>query len=124
MAISGNYHSGPLSVLMPFGAWGGIALLWLWFGGARALYNNYRYGDPVFRVVNSFLFACFIVRIFMFLVVFGSIENDVAYFAVLFGLSVSINGGIRRPPPVPVIPRVKSRVSLMAGPPLQPVFPR
>jgi hypothetical protein len=124
VAISGNYHSGPLSVLMPFGAWGGIALLWLWFGGARALYNNYRYGDPVFRVVNSFLFACFIVRIFMFLVVFGSIENDVAYFAVLFGLSVSINGGIRRPPPVPVIPRVKSRVSLMAGPPLQPVFPR
>ena len=124
VAISGNYHSGPLSLLMPFGAWGGIALLWLWFAGCPALYNNYRYGDSAFRVINGFLFAYFVVRIFMFLVVFGAIENDVAYFAVLLGLSVSINGGIRRPPPVPVAKLVKSRVSLMAGPPLQPVFPR
>ena len=124
VALSGNYHSGPLSVLMPFGAWGGIGILWLFFAGIRALYGNYRYGDPAFRNINSFLFASFSAKIILFLIVFGAIESDMASFCVILGLSVSINGGIRRPPPVPVAKLVKSRVSLMAGPPLQPVFPR
>jgi len=124
VSISGNYHSGPLSVLMPLGAWGAIGVLWLWFVGFRALYANYRFGDPLFRVSNLFLLAYFFAKVVLFVVVFGGIEEDLAFFACVIGLSVSINGGIRRPPPVPVVPRVKSRVSLMAGPPLQPVFPR
>jgi hypothetical protein len=105
--ISQNYHSGPLSVLMIFGAWGAIAVLWFWFASLRALYNNYRYGDPAFQTINSFLFAYFIAKVVLFLVVFGGIESDMASFTVLIGLSVSINCGIRRPAPAtaPVLDR-------------------
>lgn len=122
VAISGNYHSGPLSVLMPFGAWGAIGLLWLWLVGFRALYANYRYGDPAFRVVNAFLFASFIVRVFMFLVVFGALENDVANFAVLLGLSVSINGGIHRRAVVKAPVVADTRMPAPAQPRFQPFF--
>ena len=98
--ISGDFHSGPLSILIPFGIWGVIAVLWLWIAGLRALYNNFRYGDPAFRVFNSFLLANFISSIVMFLFIFGGIEGDLANYASILGLSICINGGIRRPVPV------------------------
>jgi hypothetical protein len=122
--IAQNYHSGPLSVLMPFGAWGAIALLWFWFASVRALHDNYRYGDPAFKTINTFLFAYYIVKIFMFLVIFGGIENDLAQFAILVGLSVSINGGIRRPAlaPQPVVD--KAATAPLARPRFQPFYQR
>jgi hypothetical protein len=118
VAIAQDYHSGPLSVLMPFGAWGAIALLWFWFASLRALYSNYRHGDSGFQTVNLFLFAYFLVKVFFFLAVFGAIENDMADFAVLIGLSISINGGIRRPAPAP-LPKVDKAG---AGPLTRPRF--
>jgi O-Antigen ligase len=120
----GNYHSGPLSVLMPFGAWGAIALLWFWFASLRALYAYYRYGDPAFQVINSFLFAYFVIKIFHFLIIFGGLESDLANFAALIGLSVSINGGLRRPAPVPVSVADQTRSSLLARPRFQPFYQR
>jgi hypothetical protein len=108
VGITQNYHSGPLSVLMPFGAWGAIAILWFWFASLRALYDNYRYGDPAFQTINIFLFAYFIARVLLFLVIFGGLEGDLASFAALIGLSVSINGGIRRPAPMPVTDQTRS----------------
>ena len=55
-----NYHSGPFSVVIPFGIWGVIAVLWFWIACLRALWLNYRYGDPALRTVNIFLLAYFI----------------------------------------------------------------
>ena len=124
VAISQNYHSGPLSVLMPFGAWGAIALLWFWFGSLRVLYFNYRYGDQAFLTINIFLFAYFIVKIFIFLVVFGGIESGVAEFAALVGLSVSINGGVRRPAPAQTPMVEKIGAAPMARPRFQPFYQR
>jgi hypothetical protein len=123
VAISGNYHSGPLSVLMIFGAWGAIALMWFWFASLRALYDNYRYGDATLKTINTFLFAYFIVKIIIFLIVFGGIENDLAGFAVLIGLSVSINGGIWRPAKAP-LPAVNAPSFNPARPTFQPFYQR
>ena len=122
VSISQNYHSGPLSVLMPFGVWGAIALLWFWYGSLRVLYANYCHGDPSFRNVNIFLLAYFAVKIFHFLVIFGGIENDVADFAALVGLSVSINGGVRRPAPAPAQMAEKMAADPMARPRFQPFY--
>jgi hypothetical protein len=124
VAITQNYHSGPLSVLMPFGAWGALALLWFWFASLRALYDNYRHGDPACQTINIFLFAYFIVKIVMFLFVFGSIEGDLSGFAALIGLSVSINGGIRRPVSAAVPVQKKTQAALPARPQFQPFFQR
>src|SRR5208337_1992794 len=53
-AVVGGYHSGPLSVILVFGIWGVIGLVWFWAAGIGVLYNNYRYGDPALRTVNTF----------------------------------------------------------------------
>jgi O-Antigen ligase len=122
VAISQNYHSGPLSVLMPFGAWGAIALLWFWFGSLRVLYFNYRHGDQAFRTINIFLFAYFAVKVLVFLVVFGGIEGSLAEFTALVGLSVSINGGVARPTPTkaPVVEKIGA--DPMVRPRFQPFY--
>ena len=38
-AMAGDYHNGPLSVLIPFGIWGLAAFVWLLVAGARFLYT-------------------------------------------------------------------------------------
>jgi hypothetical protein len=116
--ITGNYHSGPLSTIIPFGIWGVIALLWFWIASLRALWLNHRYGDPALRTVNIFLLACFTARVFQFLIIFGGLYGDMYFFTSLIGLSVSLNGGIRRkaPAPVPVADRQSNT------PPARPRF--
>lgn len=121
--LVGNYHSGPLSVVIYFGVWGCIAVLWFWIACLRGLWLNYRYGDPALRTVNIFLLSCFIARVFLFLVVFGGLYGDMFYFTSLIGLSVSLNGGIRRrPTPVPVV--AQNSDSPLARPRFQPFYPR
>ena len=121
--LVGAYHSGPLSVVIYFGIWGVIALLWFWIASLRALYANYRYGDPSVRIINIFLLSYFIAKIFLFLVIFGGLYGDMYFFAAIIGLSVSINGGICRRA-VAVKPVPHARVSPLARPPFQPAFPR
>jgi hypothetical protein len=95
--MAGDYHNGPLSVIIPFGIWGVIGWLWFFAAGVRALYLNYRHGSENFRTLNAFLLAHFIAKIIMFFFVFGSSYSDLAIFCGLLALSISVNGGILRP---------------------------
>ena len=80
MALAGTYHNGPFTVLMTFGIWGVITIIWFWITGIWVLYRNYRYGDPALRTVNTFLLVVFVMRILFFLTIFG----DFGYRHVLF----------------------------------------
>jgi len=100
--LAGDYHSGPLSVVLPLGIWGVIAFSWFLIAAIRALYANYRYGDPALRNINTLLLAAFIGHTLMFIIIFGAIESDMLSFAGLIGLSVSLNGGVCRPATEPV----------------------
>lgn len=102
LALSYDYHNGPLSVLIPFGIWGAIAVLWFFAAGFSVLRCNYRYGDPSLQTVNNFLFAVFLTAIIMFMFVGGGLTSDIATFAGYLGLSVALNGGMREPAPQPV----------------------
>ena len=95
--LAGDYHNGPLSVIIPFGLGGAIGFVWLIGAGMRVVYRNYKYGDPEFRQINTYLFAAFITRVIFFLSVFGSFEGDLPNFLGLLGMSVAINGGMRQP---------------------------
>ena len=74
LAISGDYHSGPLSVILPFGIWGVIAFLWLLIAGVWALHHNRLYGDPALHNVNTFLLTAFLVKIIAFIFIFGGLS--------------------------------------------------
>jgi len=95
--VTGDFHNGPLTVLIPFGLWGGIGLAWLFIAGIRGLYFNYQYGDPPLRTINTFLFAYFAAKVIMYLLVFGNFYSDLAEFVGILGLSVALNDGIRKP---------------------------
>ena len=101
-ALAGDYHSGPLSVIIPFGIWGAAAFLWFLTAGFRMLYRNYRYGDPELATVNSFLFAAFCTKVILFFVIYGAFAYDMQVFCGYLGMSVCLNGGVARPAPKPV----------------------
>jgi hypothetical protein len=102
--ISQDYHNGPLSVIIPFGIFGAIGWLWLLAAIGRGLYFNYRYGDPAFEGLNRALLAFFLARVVLFFLVFGALTNDLAHILGLMGLSIAVNGGVRRPVRAPAAP--------------------
>jgi len=123
-AMSGDYHNGPLSVIIPLGIWGVIGWIWFWAAGFRVLYLNHCHGPGYLKTVNAFLLALFLARIVLFLFVFGSSYSDLGIFAGLFGLSICLNGGVARPlkeptPAGPARPAAKLKTPVRFVPGLQ-----
>lgn len=98
--LVGDYHNGPLSLIIPLGILGVFGFLWFVWSGYRVLLNNLRHGDPELFHINSFLFAAFIAKLLFFLFIFGSFYGEFLILTGLVGLSVSINGGVSQPAPV------------------------
>ncbi len=96
--IAGDYHSGPLSIMVPFGIFGVLAFVFFLGAGWRVLHLNYCHGHPRLKLINTFLYSCFMVRIIFFVAVFGGVHGDIAVFAGLVGLGISLNGGVAKPP--------------------------
>jgi len=90
--VAGDYHNGPLSILIPLGIYGMIAFLWVLIAGLRVLHWNYKFGNPAYRNINAFLFAAFVARTVFFFFCFGSLHSDMAFFTGLLGFSVALNG--------------------------------
>jgi len=99
--LVGDYHNGPLSVIIPLGIFGAIAFVWLMVAGLRVLYQNYQYGNPEYHHYNIFLFAYFVAKLISFCAIFGSLYSDLPMFLGLLALSISLNGGVARPVVVP-----------------------
>jgi O-Antigen ligase len=114
--MSGDYHNGPLSVIIPFGIWGAIGWLWFLAAALRALYLNHRHSPVALQSANTFLLALFAARIVLFFFVYGAFQTDLAVFAGLVALSISLNGGVRRAVPGPVQkPKAVSRSIKFTG---------
>lgn len=88
---AGDYHNGPLSVLIPFGIWGAAAFLWFIVASIRYLYGNYRRGDPGLRTVNTLLLSLFVARTVFFLLIFGVFSSNLAVFVGILGFAVALN---------------------------------
>jgi hypothetical protein len=95
--VSGAYHNGPLSLIIPFGIFGVIGFLWLLGAGIWVLYRNYRYGDDQLKIVNTFFLSFFIMRTIIFFFVFGAVDSELYKFTGILGLSLAINRGVRKP---------------------------
>jgi hypothetical protein len=95
--LAGDYHNGPLSIIIPFGIYGMIGFLWFIGAAFWVLVMNYRYGDPAFKKVNTFLLAYFTARVIFFFVVFGAMNSELSFFTGVVGLSICLNHGVKRP---------------------------
>jgi hypothetical protein len=99
--LVGDYHNGPLSVLLTFGIFGVIGFVWFLIAGLRVVQRNYQFGEPHLQRINTFIFAFYLTRIIIFFTVFGSLYSDMATFTGLVALSISLNGGVAKPEPLP-----------------------
>ena len=95
-ALSGNYHNGPLSLLLPFGIWGAIGFVWFIIVSMRVTIANFRYCPAEMRMLNSVVLSIFLARVLMFFFIYGSFGDEMYSFTGLVGLSVSLNGGVCR----------------------------
>lgn len=108
LAISGDYHNGSLSILMPFGIWGAISYLWVALAGLYILYRNYQYGDPELKTFNTFIFVLQLQGIIGFFLIVGAYAESIGQMTRLIGFSIALNWGICGPKAVPVpVPRVR-----------------
>jgi hypothetical protein len=116
--LAGDYHSGPLSVCVPFGVFGSATFLAFLAVSLRALYLNYRYGSEELRKLNRFLFAYFLGRVFFFFLAFGALSLDLYHFTGTVGLSIALNRGICRKPAMVSTPvRIRGNLELGATQP-------
>jgi hypothetical protein len=112
--LSGDYHNGPLSVIIPFGIAGVVAFLWFTVAATRVLYQNYKFGHPAFKRINTFLLASFVAKIIFFLFIFGSLYSDMTVLIGVVAIGVSINGRVRKPAPARQPELVRIRQPLYA----------
>jgi hypothetical protein len=102
--LAGDYHNGPLSVLMPFGIFGAIAFVWLQVAGIKVLYCNRRYGDPRLKLINDFFLSYFLTQCVFFYSVIGALSTGLPLYLGILGLSVSLNGGVCRKKVLKAVP--------------------
>lgn len=98
LAISSDFHNGPLSTVIPFGLWGSIGMLWLMGATLFVTYRNYKYGEESLKNFNTFTLVSCIASIVSFFVIFGAFQDDVGNFARAAGFSLAINGGLAKRP--------------------------
>ena len=94
--IAGDYHNGPLSIVVPFGIPGVIGFLWVLVGGYRVLSWNHRFGDARLRRINSALLSYYLAYCISFFFIFGAFNGQLYIFLGICGFSVSLNGGVKR----------------------------
>ena len=90
--VAGDYHSGPLSLIIPLGIGGVLAFGWFLVASVLHLYRQHRSGPPALQRINTFLLSYFLARIILFLFFFGGFHSDLFIFTGIIGLSVSLNG--------------------------------
>lgn len=124
LAVSSDYHSGPLSVILPFGIWGTIVFLWFTYASIKVVYRNFRYGNPALQTINAFVFTTYIVSVFSFFFLAGGLADSMLGFCGVLGLSISLNNGVCRAPVRPQKNIVFKRNIVKALSKPQPAFQR
>jgi O-antigen ligase len=96
LLVLDDYHNGLLTLIVSFGIFGILAFAAFCWGAVRALYANYRYGDPELGRINTFLLSYFIMKLVVFLTFYGEFYLDLMTFIGIIGFSLALNGGVRR----------------------------
>jgi hypothetical protein len=98
--ISGNYHHGILTLIIPFGLFGFLAFMWFAVAGWWLLFNNYRRSRPEVVLLNTFLLSYYSARLLFYFTFYGQFDLDLIVFTSCVALSLAINRGWQGTHPV------------------------
>jgi len=99
LALAADYHNGMLSLIIPFGIWGVLSILWFLVAGSWVMYSNAKFGPPELYYPNSFLMVLFMWETANFISCFGGLQiaSQLSTFIGYLGLSIALNNGVCRP---------------------------
>lgn len=89
--LSGHYHNGPLSVIIPFGIAGGVTFIWFLCVSLLRLRHLMRNCQPELLNINRILLAMFAAKTIFFIVFFGSFFSDLIAFVAVMGMAECLN---------------------------------
>lgn len=92
--VTGDYHQGILTLIIPLGLWGFIAFVAFCIGGFRYLHQNYLYGNPELKGANTFLLSLFVMKMIWYFIFYGEFFLDLMMLTGIVGLSLTLNGGV------------------------------
>jgi hypothetical protein len=101
--VNGNYHSGILTLIIPFGIGGTLMFAIFCWAALRVLYRNYRHSPDHLKLINTFFLSYFVARLLFYLGFYGQFDLDLMIFTGIVGLSVALNGGVRGPTEAPAV---------------------
>ena len=99
LALASDFHNGMLSLIIPFGVWGVITVVWFLFAGLNVMWRNTKYCDPDLKLVCGFLFALYFWEFLTFISCFGGLQiaGELASFIGYLGMSIALNNGVCKP---------------------------
>lgn len=112
-SITGDYLNGFLTITIAFGAWGIMAVFWMFGAGGRLMYRYYREGDVELKNINTSLFAYFIT-ISAYALLQGMPSNDIPRLTGVLALSIALN---RKRSATPEPDKMEHLTSLVKLPP-------
>jgi len=99
LALANDFHNGMISLVIPFGIWGVITVVWFLVAGIWVMWRNMKYCRPELRVAGQFLFVMYFYEAAYFMSCFGGLQiaSELASFIGFLGLSIALNNGVCQP---------------------------
>ena len=89
--LTGEHHNGFLSLIIPFGIWGLLAMLWLLGAGLWLLVRNCRHGRAELHSVNAYLLASYVAWMVLYFSYWGTLYWALRDATGLLALGVALN---------------------------------
>jgi O-antigen ligase len=91
--VSGNYHQGLLTIIIPFGIFGLVAFFWFVGAGWWILFQNARRSRPQLQSINTFILSYYSARLVFYIFLYGQFDTEFVVFTSCVALSLAINRG-------------------------------
>jgi len=126
LALANDFHNGMISVVIPFGIWGVIAIVWFLIAGNWVVWRNMKYCRPELKVAGQFIFVLYFYEAAYFLSCFGGLQiaSELASFVGFLGLSIALNNGVCQPSPEEQSVRAPAVIPFRSMPRPRPAFQR
>jgi hypothetical protein len=119
--VLGEYHNGPLSLLVCFGIWGLLLMVALFIAAWRRCLAQARreWGDPYLRNFHLVCFSLYAVGVLAFLFIYGDLQyslQNLLTLVVIMELLVRSDPLLSKPPVDPQVRRLVTRPPAKAAP--------
>jgi hypothetical protein len=126
LALSNDFHNGMISLIIPFGIWGVITMVWFIFAGLWVMWRNMKYCRPEIKTSCTLLYVLYLYETVYFVSCIGGLQiaTELAFFIGYLGLSIALNNGVCQAAVEPMEARQPAVIPFRGMPRPRPAFQR